>query len=232
MATLARRNSNLVEGKNVLLSEEITIFLFDCSSSMYGSIMDDGSFNLSGICSTKFNAMKQAAIKFVEQRMNAIRNGASDSVGIITFGDQVKMLHDPSFQNFENLISKLNRMHCSGSTPMAQAVDLAIQTAERFSSGMIRVVICSDGQPDYKDSVLHNVRRGFDDYGIIFDTVGIGDPNDRWGLDEDFLKLVAEIGGGEYTLISTFQDFQRKLLSIEGERQLLLGTGILMLPGK
>ena len=89
-----------------------------------------------------------------------------------------------------------------------------------------------DGQPDYKPGVINNVVRGFEEYGIIFDTIGIGNPNDRWGLDEDFLKEVANAGGGEYTFISSFQEFTKKFLLIEGERQLLLGKGILMLPGK
>lgn len=232
MTSLAHRNTNLVEGKNVLLSEEITIFLFDCSSSMYDGIFNDGTVDISSLRCTKFNAMKQAALQFVEQRMNAIKNGASDSVGIITFGDNVKLLHDPSSRNFEMLMNRLNKMHCCGSTPMAQAIDLAIKTSERFSSGMIRIVICSDGQPDYKHSVIDNVVRGFEQYGIIFDTIGIGNPNDRFGLDEEFLKQVADLGGGEYTRIDSFQGFARKLLAIESERQLLLGNGILMLPGK
>ena len=232
MASLVKNNSNLVEGKNVLLSEEITIFLFDCSGSMQDSISDDGTFVVNPYRRSKFYAMKEAALKFVEQRMTAIRNGASDYVGIITFGDSVKLMHDPSSRNFESLMQRLDKMRSGGCTPMAQAVDLAIQTAERFSSGMIRIVICSDGQPDYKDAVIQNVIRGFEDYGIIFDTIGIGNPNERWGLDEEFLKQVAQLGGGEYTRIESYQEFTRKLLNIESERQLLLGNGILMLPEK
>lgn len=231
MNTITKKSSNLIEGQNALLSEEITIFLFDCSGSMYDLISDDGTFNVNTRC-TKFNAMKEAALSFTQQRMSAIQNGATDSVGVITFGESVKLLHDPSSRNFESLLQRIRRMPCTGATPMAEAVNLAIQTAERFTSGMIRIVICSDGQPDYKHSVIDAVTRGFEDYGIIFDTIGIGNPNDRYGLDEEFLKLVASVGGGEYTLISTFQDFSRKLLDIESERQLLLGNGILLLPGK
>lgn len=228
-----KSNSSLIEGKDVLLSEEITIFLFDTSSSMYDRIEDDGSFPIlaSDMCS-KFGALKRAALSFVEQRIDAIRNGAKDHVGIITFGEDVKLMHDPMSPNLERLVSSIANMSCTGCTPMAAAVNLAIQTAERFTSGMIRVVICSDGQPDYKDPVRRLVREGFNDYGIVFDTIGVGDKKTRYGLDEEFLKEIAELGGGEYTLISSFQDFSKKLLLIEGERQLLLGSGILMLPGK
>ena len=231
MKALANKNSNLVEGKDVLLSEEITIFLFDCSGSMYDRIDDDGSFYVGDPYHlTKFKAMKDAATKFVGQRIDAVRNGASDSVGVITFGDDVRLIHDPSSRNFENLLQRISKMSCTGSTPMAQAVQMAIDTAERFTSGMIRVVICSDGQPDNKHYVLDCVRRGFEEYGIIFDTIGIGRPEGVYGLDEEFLKLVADTGGGEYTRITSYQEFSRKLLSIESERQLLLGSGILMLP--
>lgn len=234
MANLQTKGStSLIEGQDVLLSEEISIFLLDVSSSMSDRIEDDGSFELAwdDRCS-KFGAMKRAAMNFIEQRVSAIRNGSTDHVGIITFGDDVKLLHDPSSNNFDSLLNKLKSMRACGSTPMAEAINLAIQTAERFTTGMIRVIICSDGQPDYKPGVINNVIRGFEEYGIIFDTIGIGNLNDRWGLDEDFLKEVANSGGGEYTFISSFQEFTKKFLLIEGERQLLLGKGILMLPGK
>lgn len=228
---------SLVEGQSALLSEEITIFLFDCSGSMGDRISDDGSFAIPlGYYGSKFCAMKNAAIEFVKQRLSAIQSGSNDSIGIILFGcmtnrfgydNPVKLIHDPFNHNYELLLQKLQRMNYGGGTPMAEAVDMAIKTAERFTVGMIRVVICSDGQPDYKTSVINNVQRGFNDYGIIFDTIGVGE---GYGLDEDFMKYIAEIGGGEYTKIDSFQGFQRKLLQIEAERQLLLGNGILLLP--
>lgn len=242
MTSLQKTGSrSLVEGQSTLLSEEITIFLFDCSGSMGDRIADDGSFKIPmGFYGSKFHAMKNAAIEFVKQRLQAIQQGSKDSVGVILFGlpggynywskaETVKLIHDPFNHNYELLLQKLDRMKYGGRTPMAEAVDLAIQTAERFTTGMIRVVICSDGQPDYKASVLNNVTRGFEEYGIIFDTIGVGE---GYGIDETFLKLVASIGGGEYTKINSFQEFQRKLLQIEAERQLLLGNGILLLPEK
>lgn len=224
-----KTKSSLVEGKDVLLSEEITIFLLDVSGSMDDSIADDGSFSLLEY-PTKFRAMKKAMSKYIHQRMAAIQNGANDHVGVITFGEDVKLIHDPMSNNFDTLGRRVDAMRTGGSTPMAQAIDLAIQTAERFTTGMIRVIICSDGYPDYKYNVIDKVVKGFEELGIIFDTIGVGNKNNYFGLDEEFLKEIAELGGGNYTFISSYQEFTRKFLSLESERQLLLGNGILMLP--
>lgn len=230
---ITKKNDNLVEGENVLMSEDITIFLADISGSM------SDSFALSATSGqpttrwggfTKMAALKDALLAYINKRVKVNKEtGSNDLFGVIAFGyssdPDVRLLHDPHYSNYDSLLKKIHDLTSDGGTPMAEAVSLAVETSERCD-GMVRIVIISDGQPDYRAQVLREVKNAFENYGLIFDTILIGSDARCVG----FMKEVAELGGGEYSCIDDAEALMNKFLAIEEERALLMGNGILMLP--
>lgn len=229
---LVNSKTALIEGQNTLLSEECIIFLLDVSGSMSSYL----SYKDTSIPSrTKIRALSDAVIGFVEQRIQAINKGSKDTLGILTFGSSrsrtgVDVLHTPGNKNLEGLIMKLSSLRGGGSTPMAEAVREAAQLTELMSVGLIRVVIVSDGFPDSTDSTLDIVKYSYNELGIIFDTIGIGNKGNNNSVDEDFLTRIATLGGGSYTYMSSPEELLDMFLRLEAERQLLLGSGIRLLP--
>lgn len=230
--SIAKKNDNLVEGENVLMSEEVTIFLLDVSGSMSEGFKQEASSTNTSRWGgfTKINALKDATIAYINKRLKVnSSSGAADLFGVITFGHsddpEVRLLHDPHYSNYDSLLRKIQSLRSDGSTPMRAAVNLAIETSERLD-GMIRVILISDGQPDDRTSTLHAIKHAYEEFGLIFDTILIGDNSHC----VDFMKEAAKLGGGEFSMITDAAALMNKFLAIEEERALLMGNGILMLP--
>lgn len=225
------KQSTLIEGQGAIMGEEIIIFLLDFSGSM-SDTLDSRKGDMERI--SKVKALREAMHKFISQRMTAIAGGANDSIGVIIFGGHqagysAKLIHHPTNNNYSSLIGKISMLRSGGSTPMAEAVDIAMSTVENLLTGFIRLVILSDGMPDHRETSLDKIHHAYDSLGIIIDTIGIGAEGD-YSLDEEFMKEAARLGGGEYTRITSLLDLEKKFLEIEQERAVLLGKGIFMLP--
>lgn len=237
MGQIQEVKNSLVEGQTCIMGEEITIFLLDCSGSMCAGfdISDYPEDNWKNKDS-KFSAMCAAAAKYAEQRIKATANGAKDKVGVIVFGKGgAKTIFEPYNTNFQVMASKLDKIECGGGTPMAEAVEQAIKMSENYPTAFLRLIIISDGEPNSKPYVLKAVQKAYDEYGLVTDTIGIGNKNYDdvescpWGLDEPFLKLVAKFGGGKYTRCTDSEALSQLFLEIEQERALLIGKGVLLL---
>lgn len=237
MGNIQEVKSSLIEGQTCIMGEEITIFLLDCSGSMCSGFdlkdypeenwMNQGS---------KFQAMCDAAADYAKQRVKAASNGAKDKVGVITFGKGgATTVFEPYNTNYQVMANKVSKIECGGSTPMAEAVEAAIKMSENYPTAFLRLVILSDGQPDSKPYVLEAVQRAYEEYGLVTDTVGIGNKNYNdvnacpCGLDEQFLIQVSELGGGKYTRCTNAEALSQLFLEIEQERALLIGKGVLLL---
>lgn len=223
---IKKSQSTLVEGEGVILSKEVSVFLLDVSYSMIGDFNRQMNYGV-----TKIDALKESVISFIRQRIKS--QSEEDLFGVILFGTMgsgVKVIHDPSSRAYDKLQATISFLRPEGNTPMASAVKRGLETLLGYPDGFLRLVIVSDGQPDNRNSVLMNVREAFELYGVVTDTIGVGVPG--FGLNEDFLKLVAEIGGGEYLRADSPESLRKKFLEMEEERALLLGSGILMLPEK
>lgn len=237
MGNIQQVNSSLVEGQTCIMGEEITIFLLDCSGSMcFGfDLKDYPEENLLYQCS-KFQAMLGAVADYAKQRVKAASNCAKDRVGVITFGEGgAHTVFEPYNTNYQAMANKVSKIKWGGSTPMAEAVEAAIKMSENYPTAFLRLVILSDGQPNSKPYVLEAVQRAYEEYGLVTDTVGIGNKNYNdvnacpCGLDEQFLIQVAELGGGKYTRCTNAEALSQLFLEIEQERALLIGKGVLLL---
>lgn len=237
MGQLQTTNGGMVEGVDRLMGEEITVFLLDCSGSMKSGFdlfdLDVENYRRQ---TSKFMAMIDAATNYANQRMAASKNGALDRVGVITFGKGgATVIHEPWNTNYAVMAYRASNLECGGATPMAAAVEKALAMAQNYPAAFLRFVILSDGCPDDKKSVLAKVELAFEDYGLVTDTIGIGNKNYSdvnaapCGLDEDFLVQVAEVGGGKYTRCTNAEALKQLFLEIEQERALLIGKGVLLL---
>lgn len=228
MSEITKTQTALVEGSSALLTSEITMFLLDVSGSMGDQLQK------SPIRVSKIEALRQAMLKFVDNRESALRNGASDKVGVILFGcmdgTSVKMLHEPSASISDRLKERITFLSAGGSTPMAGAVEMANKILMGYPDGFLRVVIITDGYPDSRSTTIQLVEESFETYGIVYDAIGLEEEGHSGSVDKDFLEQVTSKGGGQMTLIHTVDELIAKLTQIEEERALLMNHGILLLP--
>jgi hypothetical protein len=84
----------------------------------------------------------------------------------------------------------------TGSTPMEDAFILTKQSSYKYD----KVILISDGEPNYKGAVKEELR----DFKYKVDTIYIGKD---WGGGEDFLKEVAAMTGGTHATIAQASKF-------------------------
>ncbi|MGR3174587.1 MAG: Hsp70 family protein [Candidatus Scalindua sp.] len=141
-------------------TETDVALLIDCSSSMFGSEIEDA---------------KKAAISFVGNFK--IQNGR---VGLITFPGGVA---HTLCNNFSTIESKIKALIASGSTPMTEALDIA-HSQMLIQGGCENVIVLlSDGAPDNSSSAEASAAIAKKN-GIRIITIGVS------GADEQFLKKI------------------------------------------
>lgn len=223
--------AKLKEGKDVLMSEERTIYLIDASGSMAETIGYDGDKVMS-----KSTAVRKAMGAMMEARL---AYPTQDHVGIVTFGQGdyaatgrafTKVLCDlgPASSHHIQAAQGINAM---GDTPMYQGFEKAATLLAK-ADGMVRIVLMSDGEPNSgysKSDVIAQVKKLSKQYGFIIDTVGIGVPGKTHEYDEQFMKTLAHEGAGEFFPIDTVDDLVKLLKRTAMERKALLGGGIRLL---
>jgi len=225
---LEEKVANSGEGAVSLLSEEVLIFILDCSGSMNSSM---GSYS-------KFGAMLKAAEKMLKERVS-VQDSTNDIVGVLAFGvggygfgrnEDIKLVAYPGVVTDE-MCKDVANLSCGGGTPMYSALEKAFNTLDQTARGLGRVVLLSDGNPTDagKDVILSYVKRISSETGFVLDTVGIGDPNTGYSYDQTFMEMLAENGGGEFYQCDEADALAARLLEMESERRVLLGQGVLLL---
>jgi Mg-chelatase subunit ChlD len=219
------------EGQDRLMSEELCIFMLDCSSSMSDALDDINRVS-------KIDAAKKGLLEFLRQRINYQKKhpAAADQLAVVTFpdcaryDDSAAALLQPTLPDASHL-DIVDRIHAGGGTPLVAAIKRAGEIIRYTGSGLIRLVIISDGEPDDKRASLSLVSGLVSEFGIVVDTVGVGArSSSNYGCyDEAFLRELARLGDGKFVHISDVASFVQYLLNSELERRALLGSGMLLL---
>jgi len=225
---LEEKVANSEEGSVSLLSEEVLIFILDCSGSMNSSM---GS-------TRKFGAMLKAAEKMLKERVK-VQDSSQDIVGVLAFGvggygwgseDDIKLVAFPGIVT-DKMCEDVAALRCGGGTPMYRALKKAFDILDQSARGLGRIVLLSDGEPTDggKDTILHYVKNICEETGFVVDTVGIGDANTGYTYDKTFMEMLAKNGGGEFYECDEADALAARLLEMESERRVLIGKGILLL---
>lgn len=210
----------------VIMGCETTIYILDCSGSM--------ATPLHGYTS-KLMVAKRALKRFISARTesnNRAEKLIRDTVSLLTFpaanDDQCELLFSTAAPS-QSTLKKIDTITVSGSTPLHSALKKAAALAE-IAEGLVRVVIISDGVPDFKEVALEQARILANDVGAVIDTFGIG-KKDTCGFDYDeaFLRELAALGEGEFIAVDNADILEGKLLEYESERRALIGEGLLLL---
>lgn len=136
------------------------LLLIDCSSSMSGS---------------KISEAKQGAVSFAEE---AARKGYA--VGLVSFASYARLISQPA--SHAGLAAAVAALHADGSTNMADAINLAIETVG--DRGSRAIVLVTDGKPDSPEATIEAATRA-KRLGIDIITIGVG------GGDAEFLRLLS-----------------------------------------
>jgi len=211
-----------VEGQNVLLSEECTIYALDVSGSMKETIG-----HIDGEALSKVAGVRKAMHAVFTSRL---ANPTADSVGIVTFGDYAKVVMEPTIIE-QSHMRHLESIRSVGDTPMYDALEKSARLLAN-AKGMARIVLLSDGMPNaggHHDDVLHLAEKLGKEYGIIIDTVGLGREGSTPEYDEKFLRKVAGFGSGEFYPIDSLDELVKRLVTTINERRMLLGKGVALL---
>lgn len=231
--SVIKTNTNLVEGKGALMTEELTIMLLDISGSMSMPIAYDIDPETGDIIlykgggyhsKSKLNALKDSMINYINDRKIEVDSGSKDKVGVIIFDDQAEIFWHPTKDNFDVLIKKFESLHDKGGTNICEAVRLAMDMFTNFGEGFFRIVLVSDGNDWQQEQTKEMVKKAYEEYGIITDTISIGSD-----ADKEFMIDLADIGGGEHTEINTYVALLGTFKKLQAERKNLLGSGIKLL---
>lgn len=224
------------EGGSVLLSEETVVYCVDTSGSMegrleYGTGVADDDTKLARSMS------KRAAVVYAMRAMLNARQGYAnaDRLGVVTFGGGGGRAYattkiKPSVVKASHF-EVIKDIGADGNTPMFQGLKQAAEEL-KDAEGLVRILLISDGEPNAgytKHEIRALVSEMHEDYGFVIDCLGIGIPGKTGDYDEDFLKDLATLGGGEFYPVESVDQLIKKLVHMVRERQLFIGGGIKLL---
>lgn len=212
---------------DLLMSEETTMFVLDCSSSMSYSMSSLATF-----AGSKTDALKRAVVAALEER---VKNPSLDKLGVVLFGGNdsersTKLLFRPEHTTQAHVEAVKTKIYDQGCTPMYQGLVKA-REALSDAEGLVRIILVTDGEPNAgftKEQIRTLVRELAQDDGYVIDTVGVGTSH-SFDYDEKFLKELAEIGEGEFYPVEDADALLRRFLEMERERRALMGSGIKLL---
>ncbi len=126
---------------------------------------------------------------------NTYKNG-NYGIGIISFTQSAQTVAVPHI-DYKFLNECIDTLNASGGTAVATGIEAGVFQLDAVKSTNKVMLLMTDGQ-DYNDSATRKAAQEAKDKGIIIYTVGFG--ND---VNEDILKEVASITGGEYKFADT-----------------------------
>ena len=141
------------------------------------------------------------------------RLSPQDIVSIITYGSEVNTVIDAqSLDGLGNQNILIEQIEAEGGSAQYEALTVAAAQLRRHlnDGGINRLVFMTDGQATSglreKDDFIR-LTESLAREGIVLTTIGLGE-----AFDEDLLKQMAEIGGGNFYFAKTGEDLQKSYL--------------------
>jgi Ca-activated chloride channel homolog len=138
--------------------------------------------------------------------------GAGDSIAVVTFGDDARVILDPTpATHRREILGAIDRLQPSGSTNLAAGLRLGYSLARETrlgEGGIDRVILASDGVANVgltdADAILGQIR---DDAasGIELVSVGVGMGN----YNDALLEQLADQGDGFYAYVNDLDEARR-----------------------
>jgi len=168
------------------------VFVIDVSGSM-------------GI-ENRLGSVKQALRLLVDQLR------ASDSVGIVVYGNRADVILEPlGASERTTILRAIDSIEPSGSTNAQAGIELGYRMAarNRIPGGINRVILCSDGVANNgistsADGIFDTVRREAE-RGVTISTVGFGMGN----YNDVLMERLAQIGDGNYAYVDRRAEAER-----------------------
>jgi Ca-activated chloride channel family protein len=135
----------------------------------------------------------------------------SDSVGIVVYGSNGRVLLDPTWaENRRRILDAIDGLYPDGSTNAEEGLLLGYEMARReYRRGAInKIILCSDGVANVgrtgAESIFDRVRREADE-GIELTTVGFGMGN----YNDVLMEQLADKGDGNYYYVDDLDEARR-----------------------
>lgn len=137
--------------------------------------------------------------------------GPSDSVAIVVYGSEARMVLPPTSGEDPNTILKaIYALQPEGSTNAEAGLQLGYKIANQafLPDGINRVILCSDGVANVgatgPDGILESIRR-YADAGITMTSIGVGMGN----FNDVMMEQLANDGDGFYAYVDTLDEAER-----------------------
>ena len=137
--------------------------------------------------------------------------GPSDSVAIVVYGSEARMVLPPTSGEDPNTILKaIYALQPEGSTNAEAGLQLGYKIANQafLPNGINRVILCSDGVANVgetgPDGILESIRR-YADAGITMTSIGVGMGN----FNDVMMEQLANDGDGFYAYVDTLDEAER-----------------------
>jgi len=135
----------------------------------------------------------------------------SDSVAIVVYGSEARMVLPPTSGEDPNTILKaIYALQPEGSTNAEAGLQLGYKIANQafLPNGINRVILCSDGVANVgatgPDGILESIRR-YADAGITMTSIGVGMGN----FNDVMMEQLANDGDGFYAYVDTLDEAKR-----------------------
>ncbi len=148
----------------------------------------------------------QESLRLLVQELNP-----SDSVAIVVYGSEARMVLPPTSGEDPNTILKaIYALQPEGSTNAEAGLQLGYKIANQafLPNGINRVILCSDGVANVgatgPDGILESIRR-YADAGITMTSIGVGMGN----FNDVMMEQLANDGDGFYAYVDTLDEAER-----------------------
>ncbi len=148
----------------------------------------------------------QESLRLLVQQLNP-----SDSVAIVVYGSEARMVLPPTSGEDPNTILKaIYALQPEGSTNAEAGLQLGYKIANEafLPDGINRVILCSDGVANVgetgPDGILESIRR-YADAGITMTSIGVGMGN----FNDVMMEQLANDGDGFYAYVDTLDEAER-----------------------
>jgi len=137
--------------------------------------------------------------------------GPRDSVSIVVFGSEARVLLDPTAGSDKDaILSAIYSLHTEGATNAEAGIRLGYKLAHRAfnSEGINRVILCSDGVANIGNTdaeVILGEIRGHAKQGVMMTTIGFGMNN----YNDTLMEQLADNGNGFYAYVDNMSEAKR-----------------------
>jgi len=178
-----------------------------------------GSMGAADYPPSRLDAAKQAAKLFTLRKVMA---NYSDQVAVVGFGGHAVVIH-PLDSNLDAVLSSIEKLSITHTgTLIGPALQTAAKELSHGSHKRRAIVLLSDGADEYDtsdpESIAHNLQ------GIRIFTIGMGTTQganaslphgqQRVVLNEQRLKQIAKLGGGDYLYAPDVTQLQKIYLGL------------------